>query len=371
VKKKILYILPWLNTGGAEKLVVDYALNFDSEAYEVMVLSVFGRHETIFEKKLEEKGIRLISINHQKWRGESRLSPLVRIYQKIYIALKVKHIVEEIKPDIIHSHLHVTQFLLGINPQRLQAKLFHTIHSHPDIIDRGLNKWASRRCYRKKGMVPIVLHKGMIQEVRNYYGIHTVLVVKNGIDLESFRRAKDRRAENRKALGFDEGEMIIGHIGRFKVEKNHAMIVEIFHEVSKANPKARLVLIGEGELKGEIEARVKELEIDGQVIFLGGREDVPEILSTFDVFLFPSLYEALGIALVEAQAAGVPCVVSRAIPKEAYLTPHIISLPIGVSLKDWRDAVLGEIESGEVCDSLESYDIHEVVRHLEKIYFGK
>ncbi|OPL07431.1 MAG: hypothetical protein AVO33_05880 [delta proteobacterium ML8_F1] len=368
MKKKILYILPWLNTGGAEKLVVDYALNLDSEVYEVIVLSVFGRHHTLFEERLEARGIQVLYIDHRKWRGETRLAPWMRIYQKIYIALKVKKIVEKLKPQVIHSHLHVNQFLLGVNAKKLDLKLFHTIHSHPDIIEKGLNRRASSWCYKKKGMVPIVLHQGMVQEVRRYFDLNRVLVVKNGIDLEVFRKAREFREEYRRALGFREEDFVIGHIGRFKAEKNHAMIVEIFHEVVKVNARARLILVGEGELKEQIEARAKELDLEDKVSFLGSRGDIPEVLVTFDVFLFPSLYEALGIALVEAQAAGVPCVVSRAIPREAYLSGRIRSLPIGVSLKDWRDAVLGSIEGHEVYDSLDSYDIHQVVKQLEKIY---
>jgi glycosyltransferase EpsF len=113
--------------------------------------------------------------------------------------------------------------------------------------------------------------------------------------------------------------MLIGHAGRFEEVKNHEFLVRVFHEVAETEPSAHLVLFGDGPLRPKTEALVKSLDLGTRVTFTGTRSDLPFLLAALDLFLFPSRSEGLGMAALEAQAAGVPCVLARSVPLEADL----------------------------------------------------
>jgi glycosyltransferase involved in cell wall biosynthesis len=146
-----------------------------------------------------------------------------------------------------------------------------------------------------------------------------VRVVHYGIDPTPFEPLPKDRNLLRDRVGLPRDCLLIGHVGRFDVQKNHRFLVEIFGSLAARLPTARLVLVGDGPLRPQIEQLVRAKGLENHVFFLGVRSDVPEIMGCLDVFLFPSQYEGLGIVLIEAQMAGVPCVVSNVIPDEADL----------------------------------------------------
>ncbi len=145
-----------------------------------------------------------------------------------------------------------------------------------------------------------------------------------GIDFSPFHAVHDRR-RLLSELGLPQDVKVIGHVGRFIHQKNHPFTVELFYEALKLDPNLRLVLVGDGDLEDVTKQHVQQLGLGEKVQFLGSRPDVPRLLlAGIDLFLFPSLYEGLGLALVEAQAAGVPCLVSEFIPEEADAVPALV-----------------------------------------------
>ena len=137
-----------------------------------------------------------------------------------------------------------------------------------------------------------------------------------GIDLAPFRAAVDSR-EVRAELGIPPESFVVGHVGRFTEPKNHTFLLQIAAQAIQLEPRARVLLVGDGPLRPAIERQVSELGLSGKVIFAGVRDDVPRLLKgAIDLFVFPSLHEGLGLALVEAQAAGLPCLYSDVIPHE-------------------------------------------------------
>lgn len=197
-------------------------------------------------------------------------------------------------------------------------------------------------------------------------------VINNAIQVKKFLNDPVKREMKRKELGI-ESNFVIGHIGNFIQQKNHHYIIKVFSEVIKKLPNAVLVLVGDGALRPEIEARCVELGIRKHVQFLGVRNDVCEILCAFDRFLFPSLYEGLGIVLVEAQSAGIPCIFSSVVPSETNILKNnnkIMNLQ--QSEKDWAKAVIDEKFSvkfdveQEIKDA--GFDIETEVQKLKKVY---
>ncbi len=164
-------------------------------------------------------------------------------------------------------------------------------------------------------------------------------VVLNGVKTEKFKFDADVRNKYRKELGL-ENNFVVGHVGRFNIQKNHDFLIDVFNEVVKLDSSAMLLLVGKGELKNEIEHKVREKKLEKNVIFLGNRDDVNCLMQAMDVFLFPSLWEGLGIVAIEAQVSGLPVVVSDVVPDELEITNSIYWLSLKDSPQKWAESLI-------------------------------
>ena len=165
---------------------------------------------------------------------------------------------------------------------------------------------------------------------------------------------------------------VIGHIGRFVETKNHKFIIDVFNEIYNKNNKAVLLLIGQGPLVEEVKEKVNRLELTNNVIFLGQRNDVNEFYQAFDLFIFPSLYEGLGLVAVEAQAAGLKCVCSKNVPAEVNVTNNVSFIDLKESSAFWCDKILNKFPYNRKDFSdkitLHGYNIEFEVKKLEDEY---
>lgn len=165
------------------------------------------------------------------------------------------------------------------------------------------------------------------------------IILKNGIDLENYKFDIDARAKYHKELGLNN-KFVIGHVGRFVKQKNHIFLLEVFSEIIKNDSDCILLMAGGGELLEEIKETSKKMGINNKCVFLGERMDIYGLLNAMDVFVFPSLFEGLPISLIEAQANGLPCVISDEITKEVCLLKEITMLSLKDSAKHWAGQVL-------------------------------
>lgn len=225
----------------------------------------------------------------------------VRSYASIYLPIAKKHGVK----TIIHSHATSNGSGLAAMvkdmlqfPLRYQADYFFS-------CSQEAGEWL----YGKK----------TAGGPRHY-------ILKNAIDAEKYRFQPEVRDRYRELLGLC-GKRVYAHVGRFIPAKNHAFLLRVFRRIRDAQDDTVLLLIGEGELRPVIETDIKTLDLGKDVILLGNRNDIPELLQAADVFLFPSVHEGLGIAAVEAQAAGLPCLCSTGVPPLAKVTDNCLFLP--------------------------------------------
>jgi len=170
-----------------------------------------------------------------------------------------------------------------------------------------------------------------------------------GIDLEPFRQEVSREAV-RQELGIPKDAPVVGHVGRFTPQKNHAFLLDIAAEVVKRRPEVRFLLVGEGPLRPAMEAKAHNLRIEKKVVFTGTRADVPRLmLGAMDVLILPSLWEGLPVSLLEAQAAGLRCVCSDAVPPEAAVVPDVVRyVRLSAGAGEWAAVVLRTLEYGRL-----------------------
>ena len=179
-------------------------------------------------------------------------------------------------------------------------------------------------------------------------------------------------------MGIPADAFVLGNVGRFHEQKNHDFLLQIAAETASREPRTVLLLVGDGALRPQIEAQAGALGIRGRVIFAGVRDDVHRImLGAMDAFVFPSLYEGLGVVLIEAQAAGLPCLISNVIPKEADVSRRLIHrLNLSRPAADWATAVLqcrAALSAADRAENLamlecSTFDIRVSTRALEQLY---
>lgn len=202
---------------------------------------------------------------------------------------------------------------------------------------------------------------GKRQAHKNVHLLH------NGVDLTVFHYDEDGRRRIRQEFVLSD-KLVIGHVGRFHEQKNHLFLLEVFRKIRNIRTDAVLLLVGTGNLEASIHCRVKELGLEDAVIFAGQRFDIPQLLSAMDVFVFPSFHEGMPNTVIEAQAAGLPCVIADTITPEADITGLVDYLPLTASPEYWAQKALAAVkeerrETGQ--DFLShGYDIESVAKEL-------
>lgn len=165
-------------------------------------------------------------------------------------------------------------------------------------------------------------------------------IINNAIAASVYTYDPKKRARMRQLLGLGD-QLVVGHVGRFSPPKNHPFLLEVFAAVLKKEPNAVLLLVGGGDDLPKIQEKAQSLGISGHVRFLGVRSDVADLMQAMDVFVFPSLYEGLPVTMVEAQASGLPCLISDKVPPECIITEGLVDmLPLSAGAETWAEKVL-------------------------------
>lgn len=332
-KIKILMVLGNAGRGGAQAYVMNILRNIDLTRFEIDFL-VNRRTKDGYEAEIEALGSRIYVT--PAFKGINLFS---------YIA-HINEILQQGKYDIVHGHASSSAALY------LRAAKKHgcaTIaHSHSagyrgnaveQIVKRfftigvksqgdywfGCSALAAKRLFG-----------------RNYAKNKKYHHIPNAITAQKYQYDEGVRQRIRSELGIGEGEILYGHVGTFSVPKNHSFLMEVFHKLQeKQGEKAHLVLLGEGALKETVQQDVVSRGMDKQVTFTGNVSNVGEYLMAMDVLIFPSLFEGLPLTLLEAQAAGLPCVISDTITDEVYLTDLIKVVSLAKSAEEWAQIAEG------------------------------
>ena len=201
-----------------------------------------------------------------------------------------------------------------------------------------------------------------------------VLILNNAIDAKKFSYNKKSAKANKTKLKLN-GEYVIGHVGSFGEPKNHAFLLEVFHQMLQENSNMVLVLVGDGYLRPKIEQRARDLNISEKVKFMGVQQDIPGLLQAFDLFLFPSLYEGLPVTLIEAQASGLKIFASDSVTEEVVIVNNLVTfLPLEESATLWSKYILEnrKYHREETFEKIVEgrYDIQANAKELQQLYLN-
>lgn len=352
-----------------------------------------------------EKPVRILHCVVGMNRGgiEGLLMNIYRLIDKTKVQFDFLVSLDGIYDDEIKSlggKIYKMPFISEVGPFKYEKNLtcffyehkeYTAVHAHMDKFGGAVMKCA------KNANVPFrIVHSHniknegnfIIKAVKNYYGrfvkhsthffacsseaakwmfprhYQKAVIIKNGIIASKFS-AEDNR---------DKNLFTICNIARFSQQKNHGFLIEIFSELYKQDNTSRLVLAGTGELMPQIKAKAKALGVLPYITFLGDVENVQKLLTTVDVFCLPSLFEGLGIVLIEAQAAGVKCVASAEVPAESNVSGEVLYLPLTLSPQQWAAEILklkNSLRTNNIQKIIDKgYDISSSTKQLEEFYLN-
>ncbi len=377
---KIIQFIPSFGVGGAENIAKHYCKSINRKEFDVLVIAVFNSH-SYHDDDLAKSGVKVIYLNEiidKKY----HMFPAIfrRIIRRIVRPLYFRRVLKKFRPDIIHYHLPCSRLILKARPDK-NVKIFLTVHSEPNYFWGKDSQWkddyiSTVKLANAYSFVFIVLHDEMkhsIDEVWFKNVDHDTIIMRNGIDMSAFENIPPREVIINE-LKIPSDNIVIGHVGSFVEVKNHVYLIDVFYELKKFFPCSTLVLVGDGAKKNIIQKKVHDLKLDDSVLFLGIRNDTPKILSTFDVFVFPSLTEGISLALIEAQVCGIKCVVSDKVPKFNEISNNLLKFLslTDMSPSEWAEEILKvNKDDGEYSCDTYLWDIQVITRALEKEYLKR
>lgn len=322
---RVLHIVTNMDRGGLETMLMNYYRHVDREKIQFDFLE-HRRDRAAYDDEIESLGGRIFRL--------PRLNPLSSDYFHALNAFFAAH------PEyrIVHSHLDCMSAypLCAAKNAKVPVRIAHAHSTSQDRNWKLVFKLISKKLI---SLYTTDLFACSADAGEWMFGTKDVHILPNAIDIERYAFNLLIRNQTKKALGLDDA-FVIGHVGRFSAVKNHSFLTDVFVQIKRQEPNSKLLLVGAGSEMQAVQQKVKALGLGADVIFTGVRNDVANLMQAMDVFVFPSLYEGLGIVLIEAQAAGLPCVVSDTIPQEAYLTDLVTAEKLSSSVEKWAEKIL-------------------------------
>ena len=357
---RILNIVPNMRAAGIESFIMNVYRNIDRNKVQFDFL-VHNKKREFFDDEIESLGGKIYRLslkddknilkyikdlncffkNHQEYKIiHGHMQSMMPLY--LYLAKK-----NNIPVRIAHSHN-------GNYEKTLKGFILHLFSRFSKFF--STDNWA---CSEIAG--------------KYLFGEKKFKVIYNGIDIKRFEFNEEVREQKRKELNIDDDIFVIGHIGRFELQKNHEFIIDLFNKICKSKSNVRLLLVGEGTLEEKIRDKTKKLNLENKVLFLGVRKDVNQLYQAMDLFILPSLYEGLPVVGVEAQISGLPCFFSNNITREVKISEETFFEKINNSeIEIWKKNILEKINENndrkrKIFD--DKFDIKKIVEEICELYY--
>lgn len=359
---RILHVLNRMGYGGIETFIMNIYRNIDRNKIQ-FDFAVHTTNKGEYDEEIKKMGgniyyftSRRNNVLKYKKDWEDFLNKNAHKYNAIHMHVSS---VTTILPLVLAKKYNIKNRLIHAHSTSQQGKI-HEILSY--INKKRINKFATKllACSTEAG--------------EYVFGKNKFELFHNGINSKIYKLNDEIRNDVRKKLNLKDNEIAYVHVGRFCYAKNHQFLIKIFNEINKKNSNSKLFLIGTGELKENVVEQVKQLNLTEEVIFLGTRNDIPNLLQGMDLFIFPSNYEGLPVAMIEAQAAGLPIFASTNISKESKISDLVTFISLEKNEKEWASLIMNnKIKREKNTETIlknAGYEIKETVKKIEKIYLN-
>lgn len=364
--KKILYIMSNEPVGGVGSVVKNYQAHFEKSRIQIDFIIFDPREDTPFNREVREKGATVYTF---PLLSVKNIGTLIILLQRFY----KKHQGEY---EIVHVHSPNIAWMCFWNIKCYGVK-YRIVHSHSTLYSNKKRKVIRNKilCLPINQIADIYMacSKAAGEFLFGKKNIKKVIIVRNAIDCNKYKYDLQIRKRIRKEMELD-GKIVLGHVGHFNKEKNHTFLIEIFEQALRIKENIVLLLVGEGILKEDIIKKVKEKGLEEKVLFLGARNDVHELLQAMDVLLLPSFFEGVPVTGIEAQAAGLPCIMSTKVSKE-FNVGFISYVGLSEEPRIWAQKIFEQYNSTDRALGVKlvaeaGYDIHIEAKKLEDWYLG-
>ena len=359
---KVLQIYPQMNNAGTEKVIMNLYNNINQEKVHFDFLV---NRPGVLDEEIRKKGAKIFYINNN---------------DKNNYYINLMKFFKENNYEIIHVHTqgNMELILKAAKKSKIKCRIIHSHTARQDIpkilkilklyrniqIERNATDFFACSQDAAKWLFP---HK-----------YKSAKIVYNAIEIKKFLYNEEVRKKVRKDLKIKDDEKIVINISRISKGKNHSKIIKIAKKVIDNNKKIKFVFVGTGNLEEDIKNEIKNNHIEDNFILLGNRNDVNELLMAADLFLFPTLYEGLGIAVVEAQFSGLKCITSERVPKEADISLGLLEkIELSKSNDYWAKKIEENFKKKikrnilDKIDIVKTYDIKNIATDVEEFYLSK
>lgn len=353
---RVLQVIRHMNVGGAETFLMNVYRNIDRKKVQFDFL-VNGKG--FFDEEIKNLGGKIYYMDYITQIGQIKYKKKLKTFFK-----------EHLEYTIIHSHIdQVSGIILEVAKE--VGVTNRIAHSHSTRNTNGLiGKLYKMYLQSKINKNATVLLACGEDAAKWLYKSQwkKAIIIKNGINIERFKFSEKKRKKIRKELDINDETMVIGHVGRFSKVKNQEFLVKIYKEYERNNPNSLLIMVGKGEEKEKIEKLVSSEHLESKIKFLGLRQDTDSIYSAMDYMIFPSLYEGISIALIEAQTSGLKILASDTIDKNTDISGNIEWVSLNELPSEWCKHIINvkdrKIDKERVVD----YDIKRTTKKLQEIY---
>lgn len=358
-KPRMVHIVQSLQTGGAENLLVNLAVNC-KDKFDITVISQYKESKLPLEKRLLDNGIKIIFLNKKVGFDPGSIIALYKALNKI-------------KPDIVHTHLHAAIYAVPWYIFHKKAVKVHTVHSVASMELGAIHRIVQGFAYRFLGVVPVAISPSVKESIVKQYKIRTrkVPVILNGIDVSRYNVPCGGENVSRP--------FTIINVASFSKWKNQMLLLNSFYNVTLKHPNTRLVFVGEGPEKAEVERAAHKLGIADKTLFAGLTSEVERYLSGADVFVLSSAFEGLPLSILEAYAAGLPVISTKVGGVQDILAdgvngflvpPNDEAAMTNAILKVYENPELRDKMSGTNRAAAQGFDIKRIADQYTKLYYS-
>jgi len=352
---RVLQVVGGMNQGGAENFIMNLYRNIDRTKIQFDFLV---NRPGVFDKEIKQLGGNVYYINALQNSGQ------------IKYTMELREFLRNHKYTIVHSHINKVSGLI-LECAKKEGIPVRIAHSHSsggskNIITSIYKSYLGKKI-EKNSTLLLACSKEAALRMFGKCGSKAI-IINNAVDINRFKYSINKRNEIRKRYKISQDTIVLGNIGRFTEAKNHDFLLDVFKSYKEQNDNTVLMLVGKGELRKKIENKAKLYNINDKVIYVGTTLEPEKYYSAFDCFVFPSIFEGLPLALIEAQISGLNCLASKnVIPAEAKISDRLVFISLHEKPETWT-SYISKSKNRTNLNIGSEYDIKKIAKKLEMLY---